>query len=386
MSETNDKYTRIEKDVTQEEKDNLNELIERFKHHYTELARAQNSVGYSSCALFCKLEISEDDIKANVPKELQTGLFAQSGKYDGVVRFNATTDAAARMSIRVNIPNNVGGPVLDECQESAYPQKYKQIDFLFAEELKEFPFHEYQDLTNLMGLKESFIKFIWGALGRFGTTLSSVKNAKHAKEVISHQSGLVGKSYYGGLPFKLGKNGAMKWAILPKQSHDLDEDNATTPENVEKSAKSYMESLTKWLSDNKSTGEDGAKWDFVIQIAQNDDAGSDDEFNIELGDAKWDESKSPYIKVGTLTVMNTQEIDVNTKLNKLFHPNDTTTTSSPEYNSIQFNPWNMLQAHQPLGPFNRARKEIYPIVSKMRREYGNKEEVPKTCPFLELMK
>ena len=367
------------KDVTEEEKQNLDVLIDRFKHHYSELSRAQNSVGYSSCTLFCQLEISEDDIKQNIPAELRTGLFEKPGTYDGICRFNTTTDSAARMSLRFNIPNSVGGNVLEESAPSAYPSKFKQVDFLLAEELKEFPFQDYQDLSNLMGLKENFLGFLWSSLSRFGTTLSSVKNAKHAKEVINHSSGLVGKSYYGGLPFKIGTSSAMKWAMFPKQTHELKEDEKTTTE-VEKAAISYTSSLKQWMDDNKDKG--GAKWDFVIQIAK--DGGNDDDFNIEYGDAKWDETKSPYVKVGTLTIKSDdQEISRDTKLNQFFHPNDTAEKSCPEYNAVQFNPWNQLQAHQPLGPFNRARKAIYPIVSKMRRSYGNKEETPKLCPFLE---
>ena len=359
-------------------------MIDRFKHHYGELSRAQNSVGYSSCALFCQLEISEEDIKKNLPdEELRTGLFETSGTYDGVCRFNTTTDSAARMSLRLNIPQNVGGNLLEECAPSAYPNnKYKQIDLLLAEELKEFPFHEYQDLSNLMGLKENFVGFLWSSLSRFGTTISSIMNAKHAKEVINHNTGLVAKSYYGGLPFKIGKDSAMKWAMFPKQTHELSEDEKTTTE-VEKSAISYTSSLKKWMETNKDKG--GAKWDFVIQIAKNTDGKDEtnDDFNIEYGDAKWDEMKSPYVKVGTLTIKSDQPISRDTKLNQFFHPNDTSEKSCPEYNAIQFNPWNQLQAHQPLGPFNRARKAIYPVVSKLRRSYGNKEEIPKLCPFLE---
>ena len=33
---------------------------------------------------------------------------------------------------------------------------------------------------------------------------------------------------------------------------------------------------------------------------------------------------------------------------------------------IAFNPWNCLQAHQPLGGMNRARKAIYTELAKLR--------------------
>ena len=36
--------------------------------------------------------------------------------------------------------------------------------------------------------------------------------------------------------------------------------------------------------------------------------------------------------------------------------------------NLSFNPWHSLPAHRPLGGINRARKVVYPALSKLRHE------------------
>ena len=123
--------------------------------------------------------------------------------------------------------------------------------------------------------------------------------------------------------------------------------------------------------------DDGAKWDFVVQPARHFD-----EMNIEKGNLEWDEKKSPYLPMGTIHIPK-QDIDVSTPLNDFVSPKHQETTL-PFHNTIQFNPWNQLKAHRPLGALNRARKDVYNAAGATRRAHGSSGDV-KACPFLSLM-
>ena len=127
-------------------------------------------------------------------------------------------------------------------------------------------------------------------------------------------------------------------------------------------AESYRVSAQEFLDENPN----GAVFDFVLQVA------SDGHFDIEHGNDKWDETISPYVKVGTLTIVK-QSLGPDTELNM-----------NRRGDAMQFNPWNQLKAHRPLGPLQRARKDVYAAHGKIRRD---KEGRPlQVCPFADLLK
>jgi len=72
---------------------------------------------------------------------------------------------------------------------------------------------------------------------------------------------------------------------------------------------------------------------------------------IEDANVAWPESLSPYQKVATIKIPS-QRCD------------------SPEQmafcENVSFNPWRTLPEHRPLGGINRARREVYPVISKFR--------------------
>lgn len=77
------------------------------------------------------------------------------------------------------------------------------------------------------------------------------------------------------------------------------------------------------------------------------------ELNKEYPQFAWDESLSPYRKVATIRSP-AQRCD------------------SPEHTAfcenISFNAWRTLPEHRPLGNINRARKEVYPVISRYRHQ------------------
>lgn len=317
---------------------------------------------------------------------MQTGLFAKKGSYKGIMRINAINGGLARVSMRFNVPaNDHDLRVLDEAAPTAYPDQFNQIDFLMAEDFKTFPFETLDELNKAMKLKNEpkFWDLITHFFGQHGY-LQSIKNfAKVAYSDISDNTkGIVGKNFYGALPYLAGKHSAVKWGIQAKQDHPLRPEqilggkklkNFETEGKEVEAAEKHLAALKEWMGEHP----EGAKWDFVVQPAKDFD-----EMNIEVAKFGWSEKESPYMPVGTIHI-HKQDIDTTTALNKFASPSHGENVT-PFDNVLQFNPWNMCKAHRPLGPLNRARKDVYNAAGDVRRGHGNGANI-QACPFLNLM-
>ncbi len=74
---------------------------------------------------------------------------------------------------------------------------------------------------------------------------------------------------------------------------------------------------------------------------------------IEDASVIWDEEKSPFKTVATITIEN-QELDTQKAL------------ATCERSS--FNPWQSLAAHKPLGRMNEVRRLVYEHAAKLRNK------------------
>jgi hypothetical protein len=74
----------------------------------------------------------------------------------------------------------------------------------------------------------------------------------------------------------------------------------------------------------------------------------------EYCDLPWDETKSPYVPVGTLTFPATAQSD----LSRAF-----------PWSPLQFNAWNTLPAMRPLGQLFRARKHVHKAHAEVQLEH-----------------
>jgi hypothetical protein len=83
---------------------------------------------------------------------------------------------------------------------------------------------------------------------------------------------------------------------------------------------------------------------------------------IEDPGVRWNEARSPFRRVGTLTI-SSQSFE------------------SPERmefgDNLSFNPWRCLAEHRPLGGISRARQQIYRALSIFRHE---RNEAPRVEP------
>lgn len=322
-------------------------------------------VGYTVGLLHGSLLI--DNRIERLPEELRVGLFATPAEYPATVRLNVSDHGACRTSVRVRVPSSF--EVLDQPQLSGESGE-AMVDLLCAEGLKMFMFDSVVNVgqTLQLALHPTVCLFLsrFTALMRFLTTAERV-----AIKPISNSTGIFGKSYYGGLPFKLGPT-AFKFGLVPHQVHPLT--NETCPSGQlgvrlkgaeHDAAQKYKASAKQFLAEraaeaasadeptNLQKGEATAhggtiEWDLVVQLYAHTSQ------SIVDGTSEWDEQHSPYFSVGTLRLP-AQELD----------------ESYEEGNFGGWNPWHQLKAHRPLGPLNRARRVLYEAHREGRR-----------CPFI----
>ena len=90
-----------------------------------------------------------------------------------------------------------------------------------------------------------------------------------------------------------------------------------------------------------------------------------DSHRMPLEDAtvKWPESLSPYVPVARLRLLE-QRFDSDAQLRFA--------------DVLRYNPWHSLPEHKPLGNSNRARREMYWELAKLRQAMNSVEHVEPT--------
>lgn len=322
--------------------------------------------------------------------DLRVGFLKQPAKYEAQVRVSLTTLAWARMAVRVNLPDAVNEktqllkPQIQSARASsnipaserglmsdADDQTHKVADFLLQEDLKEYLATDGNHLVDILHQKHKpkgwgQLRYLWHQWWN-GTALAEAKdNLDHQMIRTSPEgrlpnSGIFGKRYYGGLPFRLGP-GACKWGFEARQNHDIGQGpDVHQLRTVGKSLSEFHAARNLGDERYKHTTEaylkenGDAVFDFVVQVA------TDEYHDLLKASAVWPEDLSPYIPVGTLTIHGGQGL-------KNFD------------DGLVFSPWNNLKEHRPLGPLNNARHDVYKRHSNLRTS------AMKQCPVLGMAK
>ncbi len=282
-----------------------------------------------------------------LPPELAQGLFAKPASYKAFVRLSTTPGDILHDS--VSTPRglalkivDVDGPRLDPEDDSA------SQDFLMVNGKQFNASSAKAFLLNLKalaattdhadGLKEVASKVLRG--------IESVIEAVGAKSasIISlgghPETNILGESFFAQLPLRYGDYVA-KFALVP-QSEEL---KALTGQELDlnHNPDRLREAVSDYFRRNK------AVWEFQVQLCSNAE-----EMSIEDAAAVWDEEKSPFITVATLTV----EPQPSWTLERDREIND----------GMSFRPWNGLAAHRPLGSIMRMRKLAYARSAAFRSE------------------
>lgn len=139
--------------------------------------------------------------------------------------------------------------------------------------------------------------------------------------------------YWSTTPFRFGPERAVKYSLRPTSRH-RSEKPATLGES--------------YLSEAMQDHLDGhaASFDFCVQLQEPG-------MPIEDAGQRWDEVKSPFLKVATLHLPRQR-----------FRNNK----RAQQAEALSFSPAHALPAHAPLGGLNRARSKIYAALSKFRHQ------------------
>jgi hypothetical protein len=171
-------------------------------------------------------------------------------------------------------------------------------------------------------------------------------NIKIAKIVISKVFGrtintLTNETFWSGSPYLLGRNQAVKWNVRPCQYQLEEKAHLEDPNYLRTDLQKHLkqQSLCYLLSAQLQK-------DATLQP-------------IEKHLTEWTEKETPSTPLAKVVFPK--------ELNSQISDNDKTCES------LNFNPWNGLKDHQPLGNMNRARGQIY-LNSFLNRQQFNSQK------------
>jgi hypothetical protein len=151
--------------------------------------------------------------------------------------------------------------------------------------------------------------------------------------------------YYSNVPFLLGQDQAVQYSLKP-----------CSPGRT----KIPRRPAENYLRDAMIRTLDAGEWtfDFMVQVQT-------DPFRmpVENASVKWPESMSPYIPVARLRLP-AQRFDSDEQL--------------AFADVLRYNPWHSLAEHKPLGNSNRARRQMYWELARLRQAMNQVKHVEPT--------
>ncbi len=273
-----------------------------------------------------------------LPAELRTGVFAADApaEYPAWIRFsNGNPDGATAPDKKADI-RGMAVKLLNVEGANSGSQ-----DFLMCSAKEFFSKNgaDYLALHRALGSK----------LGMAGYLLTHPKNAFLVNKARIVPANPLQTPYFSSLPYKLGGL-AMRFKVVPVACAPDETKDAAPGKNI--SANYLRERLVATLAARP------ACFDFFVEPNHNSKKEP-----VENPTIAWNEKKSPYIKVATITLPQQTEIDSEAHLN--FCEN------------ISFDPWHTLPGTRPLGQISRMRAKIYPAISSFRHGQNN---IPRVEP------
>ena len=274
-------------------------------------------------------------VDPNLDSKYKVGIFKEPKTYSSFIRIsnaNPKIHDDKKKDFRgfaIKLLNVEGNKCLDD-------EKFTQ-DFLFINN-KTMPigtlklFHDaiyYTTKSNpiIFGVKLLFSGRIIGLLGNV------IKNMKHDTSPLDVK-------YFSTTPYMFGEK-KVKYCLVPKSKYKSQLPKEMNP--------TYLTTnMQKHLKNNE------AVFDFMVQFQTNNK-----EMPINDASVKWDENKSPFIKLGEIKIP-TQEF--------------TTKERDDLAEVLSFSPGHSLIEHKPIGDINKARMLIYKEMSKFRHS-RNKQKL-----------
>jgi hypothetical protein len=273
---------------------------------------------------------AEFAVEPGLPDELRIGVFREPRTFPAWVRFsnqNGTVSPDSTKDIRgaaIKLMGVEGEKLLDnETQQSTQDFILISDDRFVTKDIAEFD-------ALVKALIGGALAMGWFFFNPFNSHLRVLRNL--IGSLRRHNNPLEIR-YYSVSPYLLGSR-AVKYSLKPRGAAATGPSENPTDDNY------LREAMIRTLSATD------AVFDFMVQF-QLDPY----EMPIEDPGVTWSEERSPFRKVGTLTIPS-QAFD------------------SPQQrefgDNLSFNPWHCLPEHRPLGGINRARRQIYQSLSFFR--------------------
>ena len=261
----------------------------------------------------------------DIPQAMRYGVFESAKRYPAYLRFaNASKSDDSEKDIRgLSIRlSDVEGQVL-------WGQRGLQ-DFLFNSYPALFVATPEDFLSFIRARQEdSMLSFF---LNPFDSHLKSFWIIFRARD--RHLSPLDIR-YWSTVPFRLGpENGlAVKYSVTPCSDYKTKKAVNPGPQQLRAAVSAHLRKAPACLQ-------------FGVQVQT-----SPDSMPIEDASVVWDEEESPFVPVATITIPD-QPVE------------DAATLARCERS--EFNPWQSLKAHKPIGRMNAVRRDVYSAAAKVR--------------------
>lgn len=288
-------------------------------------------------------------VSDDVPVDLRAGLFSDPRSYTAYVRFS---NSGSNLDDRVPDAHGMAIKLFDVRGEKLLADETRTQDFLLV------------DATRFVAATpEQFLAFLQkspkfqAAMAALEATPpdDAVARAQRLKELAAASEGIteelarakalrrrvvspVSVAYHSQTAYRLGSL-AVKYQARPRV---LDEHAPTDPELAGVDGENY---LGRRLGEALLAGP--VVFDFLVQRGD-----GSPEMPIDDPTVEWSEARSPFVKVATLTIVR----------QAFAFPEQQSFAES-----ISFNPWHSLPAHEPLGAINRSRRDVYVDMARARR-------------------
>ena len=349
------RYSPAVEDIQPDEQDTIGKLDEQFRGIQETTAK---DYGHGVRAVHAKahgIARGTLTVKEGLPPEFAQGLFAKPGRYEAIMRIS--TQPGDILDDAVNSPRGVALKLLGvEGERLPGSAGDTTQDFVLvngpvfgAPTAKKF-------LGNLTLLARTTDK-LEGVKKALSAVLQPIAAGLEAvglgSPTINQLGGAppvhpLGETYYSQTAYRFGDN-IGKWGLFPVSQGltDLTGTHVHTGGRPDAIREAVNEGLV----------EHGGVWELRVQLCR--DLATQP---VEDATVEWKEADTPFVAVATL--------EVPPQLG--WTPMASTATED----SLAFNVWHGLAAHQPLGNINRARNDTYRLSAERRGQVNG-------CPMHE---
>lgn len=260
---------------------------------------------------------AEFQVLDDLPTELRVGIFAEPSRYAAVIRFS--NGAGVMAPDKQGDSRGMAIKLLNVAGSSSETQDFVLVDHSV------FVIRNVADYRDLQAASPQW-KFFFPSLNPFRWRLHELLiTFAIQRQVVKNP---LSQRYWSMTPFAFG-DVACKFSARPAGSSSTFQDTESA------------DFLRANLESHLAVGS--ASFEFLVQLRTQPDA-----MPIEDPTIDWREDAAPFRAVARITIPS-QPLG-----------------EAAFCENLSFTPWHGLPAHRPLGGLNRARREVYEAISRLR--------------------